>query len=588
MLRRIHDPERGASLTEYAAVVVLVASVIAAVMGIGIPDRVSTMLDHAFGTLDDPGAVSADGSSDTSNGGSDPAGDRTADEDSSAGGWNADDIPTPSSGGEASGAQPLPSLPTAAQPLGLGDPAGLTSGLHPGGAKVQQVGAQEWVDQGREQAWGFGQEMWDIGVQAWEGTKQAVEDPVGTAKETAKGVRDSLKDAATDTLDLLDGIAQDTLDAWNNDGFWAAATTFTLGHVDYWLLSAPFSPGGVLVPDEAREYWSEGEYGRAAAQVAANVVTYIPGLWGGKITRFLPDSKGPGSKGEGKEGSQQDKGEDKEDKDGITCASNSFLPGTPVLLADGTTTPIEDITPGDEVWAFDPRTGEEGPRKVTDTITGDGPKTLVDITTTDGSGTTGTITATDEHPFWAPEPAQWVDAADLEPGTWLRTSTGTWTQITATHTHQATDQQVHNLTIQDLHTYYVLAGERPLLAHNSNTPSDPTSFSNLIPEDTPQWFKPIAPSTTLLRSGNYAYVVTVDGELVIGKRTAGHVSLAQGRDVLAAGEFKTKGGKVVYLDNKSGHYRPYGAHAEKAAVDAFNENGLDADGKYIEAWRPDC
>src|SRR5690606_10982487 len=231
-------------------------------------------------------------------------------------------------------------------------------------------------------------------VQAWEGTKQAVEDPVGTAKETAKGVRDSLKDAATDTLDLLDGIAQDTLDAWNNDGFWAAATTFTLGHVDYWLLSAPVSPGRVVVPDEAREYWSEGEYGRAAAQVAANVVTYIPGLWGGKITRFLPDSKGPGSKGEGKEGSQQDKGEDKEDKDGITCASNSFLPGTPVLLADGTTTPIEDITPGDEVWAFDPRTGEEGPRKVTDTTTGDGPKTLVDITTTDGSGTTGTITAT--------------------------------------------------------------------------------------------------------------------------------------------------------------------------------------------------
>src|SRR5690606_30230553 len=90
MLRRIHDPERGASLTQYADAVVRVASVIAAVMGIGIPDRVSTMLDHAFGTLENPGAVSADGSSDASNGGSDPAGDRTADEDSSAGGWNAD------------------------------------------------------------------------------------------------------------------------------------------------------------------------------------------------------------------------------------------------------------------------------------------------------------------------------------------------------------------------------------------------------------------------------------------------------------------------------------------------------------------
>ncbi|MBC3989278.1 hypothetical protein H8N00_10385 [Streptomyces sp. AC563] len=83
-------------------------------------------------------------------------------------------------------------------------------------------------------------------------------------------------------------------------------------------------------------------------------------------------------------------------------------------------------------------------------------------------------------------------------------------------------------------------------------------------------------------------MVTGDGELVIGKRTAGHVNLAQGRDVLAAGEFKTKSGQVIHLDNKSGHYQSYGAHARKAAVDAFNKNGLGADGKYIEARRPNC
>ncbi|WP_420160887.1 polymorphic toxin-type HINT domain-containing protein [Nocardiopsis sp. CNT-189] len=60
-----------------------------------------------------------------------------------------------------------------------------------------------------------------------------------------------------------------------------------------------------------------------------------------------------------------------------------------------------------------------------------------------------------EHPFWAPEAARWVDAIDLEPGTWLRTSAGTWTQVTATEVHRADDQQVHNLTVDDLHTYYV-------------------------------------------------------------------------------------------------------------------------------------
>lgn len=80
------------------------------------------------------------------------------------------------------------------------------------------------------------------------------------------------------------------------------------------------------------------------------------------------------------------------------------------------------------------------------------------------------------------------------------------------------------------------------------------------------------------------YVVLESGELVIGKRTARHVSIAQGQKVVAAGEFKTKSGDVVYFDNKSGHYRPYGEHAEKAAVDAFKRNGSNADGKYIAAW----
>ncbi|MGG7570662.1 hypothetical protein [Streptomyces sirii] len=56
----------------------------------------------------------------------------------------------------------------------------------------------------------------------------------------------------------------------------------------------------------------------------------------------------------------------------------------------------------------------------------------------------------------------------------------------------------------------------------------PKVFENRIPSDTPEWFKPIAPGTALSRSGNYAYVVLENGELVIGKRTAGHVSIAGG------------------------------------------------------------
>ncbi|MGW5003475.1 polymorphic toxin-type HINT domain-containing protein [Streptomyces hydrogenans] len=267
------------------------------------------------------------------------------------------------------------------------------------------------------------------------------------------------------------------------------------------------------------------------------------------------------------------------------CAK-CFLAGTEVLMDDGTTKAIEDIKIGDKVLATDPETGETGPREVTRLIQTENDKhfNTLSITTQEGIEE---LTATHEHPFWSPSEHAWIEASQLQPGMTLLTDNGNTAIITGNKPFTK-HARTYNLTVDDLHTYYVLAGETPVLVHNSGVGSDPTSFSNLIPEDTPEWFKPIAPGTTLNRSGNYAYVVTGDGELVIGKRTAGHVSIAKGKDVLAAGEFKTKGGEVVYLDNKSGHYRPYGENAQKAAVDAFNKNGLGADGKYIEAWGPSC
>ncbi|MGD3108858.1 hypothetical protein [Streptomyces sp. YGL11-2] len=117
----------------------------------------------------------------------------------------------------------------------------------------------------------------------------------------------------------------------------------------------------------------------------------------------------------------------------------------------------------------------------------------------------------------------------------------------------------------------------------------PRTFPNLFPADTPDSAEPIPPRTALSQAGSYRYVVREDGELAIGKRTVGEVGLARSGPVLAAGEFRTEGGKVERLDNRSGHYRPYGVHAEQAALAAFNRKGLHADGKYIAAWgRPGC
>ncbi|WP_233357104.1 polymorphic toxin-type HINT domain-containing protein [Saccharomonospora iraqiensis] len=149
---------------------------------------------------------------------------------------------------------------------------------------------------------------------------------------------------------------------------------------------------------------------------------------------------------------------------------NSFVPGTTVLLADGTRKPIEEIELGDQVLATDPDTGESTPRAVVATIIGEGEKTLVEIDTADAAGgDTDSIVATAEHPFWTGPIDGWVDADDLTPGSWLRTGSGTWIQVTAVESRTA-HQRVHNLTIDVDHTYHV--GDWSVLAHNTNDSCD--------------------------------------------------------------------------------------------------------------------
>jgi RHS repeat-associated protein len=161
---------------------------------------------------------------------------------------------------------------------------------------------------------------------------------------------------------------------------------------------------------------------------------------------------------------------------GAACkVGNSFAPGTKVLMADGSTEPIEDVQAGDKVAASDVETDDGQTREVTRTITGTGSKHLVTVTVdTDGrSGTkTSTITATDGHPFWVPDLGQWVEAGDLEPGQWLSTGSGSWIRITAVEARTA-PATVHNLSVEGLHTYYVLVGSSAVLVHNAGCgPSD--------------------------------------------------------------------------------------------------------------------
>ncbi|MFI6637134.1 polymorphic toxin-type HINT domain-containing protein [Nonomuraea fuscirosea] len=154
---------------------------------------------------------------------------------------------------------------------------------------------------------------------------------------------------------------------------------------------------------------------------------------------------------------------------------NSFAPGTKVVLADGTSKPIEQIRTGDQVLATDPQTGKTEAKPVIAIITGVGAKNLVSITVdTDGDrgDGSGVVMATAEHPFWVKDLNAWVGATNLDPGAWLRTSVGTYVQVTAVTRWTAGWQRVHNLTVGDTHTYYVSAGRADVLVHNAGECDD--------------------------------------------------------------------------------------------------------------------
>ncbi|MGP4100448.1 golvesin C-terminal-like domain-containing protein [Nonomuraea sp. KM90] len=152
------------------------------------------------------------------------------------------------------------------------------------------------------------------------------------------------------------------------------------------------------------------------------------------------------------------------------CPTSSFVPGTKVLLADGTHKAIDRLKAGDQVVATDPAGGRTAAKPVLKTITSKGVKRLVSITVDvdgDRGGRTGTVIATDRHPIWVPEYDRWTDAGELRPGMWLQTSAGTYVQITAIEHEVRQGQRVHNLSIADIHTYYTAAGEADLLVHNT-------------------------------------------------------------------------------------------------------------------------
>ncbi|MET9966767.1 polymorphic toxin-type HINT domain-containing protein [Streptomyces sp. NPDC006356] len=149
-----------------------------------------------------------------------------------------------------------------------------------------------------------------------------------------------------------------------------------------------------------------------------------------------------------------------------TCeVSHSFLPGTKVLMAGGSTKSIEKVNLGDKVVVTDPDTGETTVREVVGTIVTEDDKHFVDLTVKGISGKAEKLVSTTTHPFWVESENRWLEAGDLKPGMELLTPSGKSVQLESVRVWHRM-QRTHDLTISGIHTYYVLAGATAVLVHN--------------------------------------------------------------------------------------------------------------------------
>ncbi|MEU1605206.1 Hint domain-containing protein [Micromonospora matsumotoense] len=128
-------------------------------------------------------------------------------------------------------------------------------------------------------------------------------------------------------------------------------------------------------------------------------------------------------------------------------------------MVDGTAKPISEVEAGDEVLAYDPTTGEGGPRKVTRVWIHKDEVVALEV-----KGER--IVTTEDHPFWNESLRRWQRADGFTKGDALLASDGTPVPFGGL-ARVSDSRDVYILTVAAIHTYYVVVGGTPILVHNS-------------------------------------------------------------------------------------------------------------------------
>ena len=182
-----------------------------------------------------------------------------------------------------------------------------------------------------------------------------------------------------------------------------------------------------------------------------------------------------------------------------------------------------------------------------------------------------TIGATPEHPFYSLDRKAYIAIGDIKLQERIRTYSGKPAHL-ITKKKRAGREKVYNLEVHKDHNFFV--GKSGLSVHNSYIigakdldnvgivrkrkkevldPTKPKPYINYTIQDGKISFKGLVPNEL------YGFVIMSDGTLKIGVLEQGvHFKLAEGKKIIkGAGTIKfNKEGKITFVDNSSGHYKP--------------------------------
>ena len=163
---------------------------------------------------------------------------------------------------------------------------------------------------------------------------------------------------------------------------------------------------------------------------------------------------------------------------------HSFAPGTPVLMADGSTKPIKDVNVGDQVLATDPSTGKTRAQVVQAVMVHNDDDVFEVVVK--GAGGTGTIRTTEKHLFWDATTRTWVPAAELIPGHDLTSAGAGPVTVASGQPAAVRSGAMWDLTVTDFHTYYVAGGAGSVLVHNCSPGLFAEKIDNISSHLTPR------------------------------------------------------------------------------------------------------